>query len=70
VRSWEEELTMKDVAADGGTASFDVKTMQFTIVLGPVLSHYVTLETKFERALYRGVMEGLGLLHPKFEVDE
>lgn len=65
--SWEAEVTMMDVVVDGGTASFDEKTKQFTILLGPALSHYSRLETKFERILYRGLLEGFGIMRPRSE---
>ena len=60
--SWEDEVTTMDIAVDGGTASFDDETRVLTIALGPVISCYASLETSFERYLYRGLMEGFGIM--------
>jgi hypothetical protein len=59
-----DELSMIDLVLDGGGATFDVERRTVKFVLGPVTSRYAALETRFERALFRGLMEGFGLMRP------
>lgn len=57
-----DELFMSDLAIDD--ASIRLEGNSVFISLGPVTSRYVSLETKFERVLYRGLMEGFGIMRP------
>lgn len=56
------DLTLMDVAVDGGRVEFDVENMRFTVHLGPVTSLYASVDTRLGRAVFRGLMEGFGIM--------
>lgn len=64
-----DELTMRDLAIDGGRVDYDDARRRATIVLGPMTSLYASHETPLGRAMFRGLVEGFGFMSERRSED-
>jgi len=58
-----DDLTMMDVAIDGGT--IELVEGGIVLTLGPITTLYAAHETALGRAMFRGLMEGFGYMRPQ-----